>query len=84
MSAVKSSAIFIGLYKKPELKAKVKLHRKLSYESLKMPDRNVAKYDRSLFSYKINRIITIQIDETLAPEWSRNNKISARSDRKRD
>ena len=38
MSAVKSSAIFIGLYKKPELKAKVKLHRKLSYESLKMPD----------------------------------------------
>ena len=23
-------------------------------------------------------------NETLAPEWSRNNKISARSDRKRD
>ena len=25
-----------------------------------------------------------EYNETLAPEWSRNNKISARSDRKRD
>ena len=35
-----------------------------------------------VFEYVVS--ITFQCNETLAPEWSRNNKISARSDGKRD